>query len=111
MGWDRALRGDPSPCPSSVRDDWLQEGRPPTWLLGNAGEGRWEATAGGKGSPGCTALRDGVRIKRGMSFAKRETEGDPLGPILECLLFVAAEPVTPPQAARALGIEEEAAAA
>src|SRR5437763_6946099 len=41
-----------------------------------------------------------------MQSSERTVADQPLRPILECLLFVAAEPLTPQQAARAIGIEE-----
>lgn len=43
--------------------------------------------------------------------ANRETDAGPLRPILETLLFVAADPVTPDRVARALMVEEEEALA
>jgi segregation and condensation protein B len=43
---------------------------------------------------------------RNMEPARTERRGGHLFPLLECLLFVAQEPVTPAEAGRALGIEE-----
>src|SRR5438874_2908205 len=44
-----------------------------------------------------------------MMLSKRAPESERLRPVLECLLFVAAEPVTAEQVARALQLEIEAA--
>src|SRR5436190_24306094 len=53
--------------------------------------------------------RPGAGGKQTMASVNPDASGGPLGPLLECLLFVAAEPLAPRQVVELLAIDEPAA--